>query len=103
MPFKSISAVVASANNVANPTTLTPVLPTRATGDLLLAITSCRSITATVATPAGWAVWPGFPKRSATASGGSIYVFYKEVVGDEALLEAELPERLLERYRGHLA
>jgi hypothetical protein len=82
--YKSISARVNSANSVANPTALTPVLPTRATGDLLIAITSCRSITATVATPSGWTIWPGFPKRSGTASGGSIYVFYKEVVGGEA-------------------
>lgn len=83
MPYKSVSAVVISANSVANPTTLTPVLPTRATDDLLVAITSCRSNTATVATPSGWTIWPGFPKRSATASGGSIYVFYKQVVGGE--------------------
>ena len=83
MAYKSISAVAAGANNVVNPTTLTPVLPTRANDDTLVAITSCRSITATVATPAGWTIWPGFPKRSATASGGSIYVFYKKVVGGE--------------------
>jgi GTP-binding protein HflX len=30
-------------------------------------------------------------------------VLSHEVVGDDAVLEAELPERLLERYRGHLA
>ena len=85
MPYKAISAAVASSNNVANPLTLTPIIPAvRVVGDLLVAITSSRSITATVATPAGWTLWPGFPKRSATASGGTIYVFYKEVVGGEA-------------------
>lgn len=74
--------VVASANNVANPTALAATAPAgRAVGDLLLLITTCRSITATVAAPAGWTVWPGFPKRSGTASGGSIYVFYRTADG----------------------
>lgn len=85
MAYKSIGARIAAANNITNPTNLVPALPaTRAENDILLAITSCRSITATVATPAGWTLVPGFPKRSATASGGTIYVFSRKVDGSEA-------------------
>jgi hypothetical protein len=50
----TVGAAVASANNVATPTTLTPVLPAHSVGELLLAATFCRSGTPTVATPAGW-------------------------------------------------
>jgi hypothetical protein len=50
----TVGAAVGSANNVATPTTLTPVLPAHAAGKLLLAATFCRSGTPTVATPAGW-------------------------------------------------
>lgn len=83
MSYKAIGARIAAANNVVNPTNLAPALPASVVGDVLLAITSCRSITATVATPAGWTLVAGFPKRSATASGGTIYVFSKKVVGGE--------------------
>ena len=83
--WKNTAARAESGNNVVNPTNLAPALPTRTDGDLLLCVTTCRSITATVATPAGWTVWPGFPVRSATASGGSIYVFYKFSGGVDAV------------------
>ena len=48
-----VGAAVTSANNVTNPTTLTPALPAHAVGDLLLCYTACRSATPTVAC-AGW-------------------------------------------------
>ena len=83
--WKNTAARAQSANSVANPTNLAPALPTRAAGDLLIIVTTCRSITATVATPSGWTIWPGFPKRSATASGGSIYVFYKFSDGTDSV------------------
>ena len=85
MPFKSINTRAQSASSVVNPTNLatSPLPSPMANGDLLLAITTCRSNTATVATPSGWTLWTGFPQRSATASGGSIYVFYRVVVGGE--------------------
>lgn len=50
----SPGAAVASANNVANPTTLNPTLPAHAPKDTLLCATFCRSATPTVATPSGW-------------------------------------------------
>lgn len=74
--FRGAGAAVFSANNVATPTALAPTKhASTVNGDLMLLVTECRSITATVATPTGWALLTGFPKRSATASGGSIYVF----------------------------
>jgi hypothetical protein len=68
---------VFTPNNVTTPATLAPTAPTRTTGDLLLACTFSRSITATVATPTGWNLMTNFPVRSGTASGGSIYVFWR--------------------------
>src|SRR3982751_6173060 len=48
-------AAVASAANVATPTTLTPPVGSGyAVGDLLLYFTACASGTPTVATPSGW-------------------------------------------------
>ena len=76
-------STVFSANNVANPTTLSPVLPTRTRGDVLLCFAWCISITATVATPSGWTLLTGFPVRSGTAGGGSLYVFARLVDGAE--------------------
>jgi hypothetical protein len=74
--FRAAGTFVTGATNVPNPTNLAPVSPAGAqNGDLLILVTSCRSITATVATPSGWTPVTGFPKRSATASGGSLYVF----------------------------
>lgn len=65
-----------TANNVPASPTLTPGAPAaKAVGDLLLLICESRSNTATVATPNGWNVVSGFPKRSGTASGGTFYVF----------------------------
>jgi hypothetical protein len=74
--FRAAGTAVFSSNNVANPTNLTPVKNgATVNGDLMVLVTEARSITATVGTPTGWTLHPGFPKRSATASGGSIYVF----------------------------
>lgn len=78
------AAAVFTANNVANPTALSPTLPTRTRGDVLLCFAWSRSITATVSTPGGWSLLTGFPLRSATASGGSLYVFADIVDGSEA-------------------
>src|SRR5436190_4115821 len=74
--FRSAGTWSFSPNNVATPFTATPGAPAgKAVGDCLVLICASRSITATVATPSGWTLVTGFPKRSATASGGSIYVF----------------------------
>jgi hypothetical protein len=74
--FRAAGAWSFTATNVATPTTLTPGAPAGvAVGDLLLLVCESRSITATVATPTGWTLATGFPKRSGTASGGTIYVF----------------------------
>lgn len=74
--FRAAGAWSFTANNVASPFTCTPGAPAGvATGDLLVLVCESRSITATVATPAGWTPLTGFPKRSATASGGTFYVF----------------------------
>jgi hypothetical protein len=81
--FHAAGTVVFTANNVQNPTTLSPLRPTRSDGDLLLCFTWSRSITATVATPTGWTLLTGFPLRSATVSGGSLYVFAQVVDGTD--------------------
>lgn len=81
---RGIGTRVAVGNNVGNPTNLALTLPTRQNGDLLLAISVCRSITAVPTCSAGWTAWPGFPKKSATASGGQIAVFYRFADGSEA-------------------
>lgn len=74
--FRSAGTWSFAANNVANPLTLTPGAPAgKAVGDLLLLVCESRSITATVATPSGWNLLTNFPKRSGTASGGTIYLF----------------------------
>lgn len=76
--FRAAGTAVFSANNVANPTTLAPTKnASTVTGDLMVLVTESRSITATVSTPSGWTLVSGFPKRSATASGGSIYIFVR--------------------------
>lgn len=81
--FHAAGTVVFSSNSVANPLTLSPLRPTRSQGDLLLCLTWSRSIAATVGTPAGWALLAGFPLRSGTASGGSLYVFAQVVDGTD--------------------
>lgn len=74
--FRAAGTGVFPANNIPNPSTLACTAPAgRVSGDLILCITWCRSITATVSTPANWNLVSGFPKRSGTASGGSVYVF----------------------------
>lgn len=74
--FRAAGTWSFTANNVATPFTTTPGAPTGKTvGDLLVLVCESRSITATVATPTGWTLVSGFPVRSTTASGGSIYVF----------------------------
>lgn len=82
--FRAAGVSSFTVNNVANPTNLTPGLPTRVTGDLLLIWTWSRSNTATVSAPAGWVVLAGFPLRSATASGGTVYVFARVSDGGDA-------------------
>ena len=77
--------LVAAANSVVNPTNLVPGLPAGVQNkDILLLWTTCRSITATVATPSGWTLLTGFPKVSGTASGGTMYVFARVRDGTES-------------------
>ena len=74
--FVGAGTQVASANNVAASTTLSPTAPAeRSAGNLLVLITNSRSRTASCATPSGWNTVTGFPVASATTSGGKIYVF----------------------------
>lgn len=83
--FINVGTAVVSANSVANPTTFSPGIPaSMATGDVMLCVTTSRSNSATVATPSGWTVFPGFPVQSGTASGGTIYVFYRRWVSGDA-------------------
>lgn len=75
--FRAAGAWVYTPNNVTNPSALgTITSPVSAiNGDALLLICQSRSNTATVATPTGWNLLTGFPVRSGTALGGTIYVF----------------------------
>lgn len=74
--FRAVGTTVFAPNNIANPTALAPTKSgSTVNGDLMVLWTWCRSITATVGTPTGWNLVTGFPKRSGTASGGSIYCF----------------------------
>lgn len=76
--FQSVGAVSEVASN-AN-TAFTPALPaTRPTGSVVLCIAWTRLITATLTTPTGWTLLSGFPKTSATASGGRLWVFARAV------------------------
>lgn len=79
---RTAGTTVFSANNVANPTNLSPTLPTRVRGDVLLCWAWCRSNTATVATPANWTSLFAV-QASGTGSGGSIYCFAALVDGSE--------------------
>lgn len=73
--YSTVGTAVNTANSVVNPTTLAPSAPTRTGGELLILVTSSRSITATAATPSGWNLVSGYPVASATTSGGKIYIF----------------------------
>ena len=76
--FRAVGAAQFTSNNVSTPTTLAPTKGAgTVNGDLLVLVALSRSITATVATPTGWTLLTGFPKRHGTASGGSVYVFTK--------------------------
>jgi hypothetical protein len=82
--FRAAGTVSATANNVAASTNLAPGLPTRSTGDTLLLVTVSRSNSASCATPSGWTLLTGFPIRSTTASGGTVYAFTRPVDGSES-------------------
>ncbi len=73
--YVSTGTGVFTANNVVATTTLSPTAPAHNVGDLLILLTETRSITAAAATPSNWNIVTGYPQRSATASGGSIYLF----------------------------
>jgi hypothetical protein len=80
--FRGVGSVVVNPNTVVTPTNLTPTKNgSTVNGDLMVLFTACRSIVATVSTPTGWTVVSGFPLRSATASGGSIYIFTRTADG----------------------
>lgn len=82
--FRSVGAVTFNPNTVVDPTDLAPSLPaTRVSGNVLVLITACRSITATCATPAGWTKHADYPQTSGTASGGKFYVFFLVCTGSE--------------------
>lgn len=69
-------SVANGTNNVSNPMTIAPSAPaTRTGGELLILVTTSRSNSATYATPSGWNIVSGYPVRSGTASGGTIYLF----------------------------
>lgn len=74
------TALVASAGNVANPTTLLPTYPNPlpATGEVVLILTQCRSATPTVATPSGWT-----SLLNITGTNGRIALFAKIIDGSE--------------------
>lgn len=73
--FRAAGTQVASANSVAASTNLTPTKNAgTVNGDLMVLVTNSRSRTASC-TVANWNVVSGFPKRSGTASGGTIYAF----------------------------
>lgn len=73
---RGAGTAVFTANNVQNPTALTPTKNVSTVdGDVMFLVTESRSITATVSTPTGWTLVSGFPKTSGTASGGRIYLF----------------------------
>jgi len=76
--LRAAGTAVFAGNNISNPTSLSPARPTgTVAGDVLVLLTYCRSITATVATPTGWTLVSGFPKRHGTTSGGSWYAFVR--------------------------
>lgn len=81
--FIAAGSVSNAANNVSNPTNLTPGAPAgKADGDLLICITFCREeASATVSTPSGWNLVSGFPVSSATDKGGRIYAFTRRADG----------------------
>jgi hypothetical protein len=80
--FRSAGAWSFVANNVPTPASLAPGAPAGvAVGDLLVLVSESRSITATAATPTGWNLVTGFPKRSATSAGGTIYVWTRTADG----------------------
>lgn len=79
--FRSAGSWAFTGNNVSN-TSLSPGAPAgKAVGDLLVLVGETRSITATAATPSGWDLVAGFPKRSGSLSGGSIYVWTRVADG----------------------
>ena len=80
--FRAAGSWAFTANNVPASPSLAPGAPSGvAVGDLLILVSGSRSITATATTPTGWNLVTGFPKRSATASGGSVYVWTRTADG----------------------
>lgn len=72
--FVGAGSAVATANNVANPTNLSPTKHADTqTGDAMFLVTTSRSSTATVGSISGWTQLT--TAASGTASGGTIYVF----------------------------
>lgn len=83
--FRAAGTWAFTSNNVSASSSLAPGAPAgKAVGDLLILISESRSITATAATPAGWTIVSGFPKRSATTSGGTIYMWTRIADGTSA-------------------
>lgn len=69
----------ASADPVVTPTNLVPGLPgTLSVGDWLFCFTACTSLTATVATPAGWQ-----STGNVVGANGRVVCFAKKVAGGE--------------------
>lgn len=81
--FRSAGTWAFTANNVPTGPTLSPGAPAGVqVGDLLVLISESRSNSATASTPSGWSgPFSGFPARSGTASGGTIYIWYRVADG----------------------
>src|SRR5215471_4531033 len=74
--FRSAGAWAFTANSTpASPSIATSAPAGVQRGDCLILISESLSNSATATTPSGWNLVSGFPKRSATASGGTIYVW----------------------------
>lgn len=78
--YESDGGTVWAANN-SNAAVAVPLPATRPIGSVLLLVAMCRLITAAAPAPAGYTLLGTF--TSATASGGRVWIYAKEVVGGE--------------------
>lgn len=89
--FRSAGSWAFTPNNVPSPATLSPGAPSGTVpGDLLILIAHSRSNTGGVSTPSGWDIINGFPKRSGTTSGGTIYAWTR--IADGTSLDTPSPQ-----------
>lgn len=82
LSVRAWGSVGVGVNNTTTPQTISPGAPAgTVVGDALVLVTVSTKIDSTCATPNNWAVVPGFPLTSGTASGGRIYVFVRRADG----------------------